>query len=374
MDPSPHPEVFSGHHAIAHWQRRRRPNCLVAFAFARIWHPWRCRVVERAPAAARPASANERFAVRLLFWWIVLPIASTLLVSLAAKPIFFSRFLLMCVPAIALLAAQGISVFARLFTRKKALAVAAVAALSLFLSLAETRRYFQTFPTYGNQWGAVVQHVLRNEQPGDAVVISMGIEPFEYYEHRDARGIEPSITFPPELGDGDRDFEPEPVLEQASLVHSRVWLVFPGNQKATIDANVPHELHRISETIFPGTADGELRVILFGKNWWSDGRGRGPVIQPKFCSRDGKIVLGCVDGDPGLMSLVETRRYFESFRYYGHRWASVVNYILANQKPGTPSRSRWVLSHFQCYANRQIQTGAPGTACHFPPGNWKRRS
>ena len=211
------------------------------------------------------ASLNHKFAVGLLFWWMVLPIASTLLVSLVAKPIFFSRFLLMCVPAIALLAAQGISVFARFFTRRKALALAAVVSLTLFLSLAETWRYFQTFPTYGNQWRAVVQHILTNQQPGDAIVISMGIEPFEYYEHREARGIEPSITFPPELGDGDRDFEPEPVLEQASLVHSRVWLVFLANQEATIDANVPHELHRINETTFPGTADGELRVILLRK-------------------------------------------------------------------------------------------------------------
>jgi mannosyltransferase len=218
----------------------------------------------RRPAVA---TADERFSVRLLFWWIVLPIASTLLFSIAVRPIFYSRFLLMCVPAIALLAAQGISAFSGLFTRRKTLVLAGVAALTLLLSLAETRRYFQTFPTYGHQWGAVVHHIFTNEQPGDAVAISMGIEVFEYYEHREAPGILPPITFPPELGDGDRGFEPEPVLRQASLGHSRVWLVFPLTEKASIDANVPQGLHRINETVFPGsTADGELHVVLFGVN------------------------------------------------------------------------------------------------------------
>ncbi len=212
------------------------------------------------------ASSNEKFGVRVLFWWIVLPAASTLLVSILGKPVFYSRFLLMCVPAIVLLAAEGISEFATFFNRQRAAVLASVTALALFLSLAETWRYFQTFPAYGHNWRAVVHYILNNEQPGDAVAIYMGLEAFEYYEHREPHRIEPAITFPPEIGEGDASFEPAPVLDQASRVHSRIWLVFPVTQEARIKANVPPDLHEINETVFPGTLDGEFHVILFKKD------------------------------------------------------------------------------------------------------------
>ena len=209
-------------------------------------------------------SKNEWFAIRLTLLWIVLPIATTLLVSLLVKPLFFSRYLLMCVPAMVLLAAQGLVTFANsLYRRKVGLAIAT--ALMVSLSLVETNRFFQTFPSYGHHWRAVVHHILTKEQPGDAVCISMGLEPFEYYVRRETQwgGQQPNVSFPPEIGVGDRGFEPGRVLEQASSGRRRVWLVFRSEEETRVRASVPQHLRPVEETVFPGSKGGELRIVLY---------------------------------------------------------------------------------------------------------------
>ena len=53
-------------------------------------------------------SDKERWAVRLLMLWLVLPFAVTLAASLI-RPIFYPRYMVMCVPAMVLLAARGLT-------------------------------------------------------------------------------------------------------------------------------------------------------------------------------------------------------------------------------------------------------------------------
>jgi hypothetical protein len=212
----------------------------------------------------RPSSdtAQQRFGVGLVASWIVFPIAITLLVSLIAKPVFFSRFLLMCVPAIALLAAQGLMQFARTFARPKVV-LASAAGVMLLLSLSEARRYFQDVPLFGHDWRGVTQYILRHQQPGDAVVISMGLEPFEYYLGREIQpGVpRPDVVFPPELGAGDRSFDASEVLKSACRDHHTVWLVFQATLQATVNSAIPSASQPVDEQIFPGNADGELCVM-----------------------------------------------------------------------------------------------------------------
>jgi Dolichyl-phosphate-mannose-protein mannosyltransferase len=211
-------------------------------------------------------SEKEAFATRLTLAWIVIPIAVTLIISLLAKPLFYSRFLLMCVPAIVLLAAQGLVTLGRLADRRH-VALTAASALMISLSLLETHRFFANFPFYGHNWSAVVRYVLNHQQPGDAVAISMGLESFDYYLGREARPDTPvpTITFPPVIGNGDRGFEPERVLEQASRNHARIWLVFQSALQGRVSANSPRSLQPADEIVFPGIADGELRLMLFEK-------------------------------------------------------------------------------------------------------------
>ena len=58
-------------------------------------------------------SGKEKWALRLLGLWLVLPPVLTLMASII-KPIFFPRYMVMCVPALVLLAARGIVRLSRL--------------------------------------------------------------------------------------------------------------------------------------------------------------------------------------------------------------------------------------------------------------------
>jgi len=164
----------------------------------------------------------------LVLSWLLVPI---LLVSLASllRPILAPRFLIFCLPAVALPAARGF--FAAPYRKLAALALLVL----VVLSLSSLRTYYLT-PK--EDWRGAAQFVLSTAQPGEPI-LSWDSPAFTYYRER--------------LRDGSNlEFvSPENWLRDPRPLGLRVWLVlyehdswnYPGK---TILANM-REQHRAED-------------------------------------------------------------------------------------------------------------------------------
>lgn len=162
---------------------------------------------------------------RLLALWVVLPIVATFVFSVTVKPMFLDRFLIVVLPALALLAGSGL---ARLPSIPQAVALTVVAALSVS----------GLIDWYGGEkqkdWRSASAFVLDSYQPGDAISF---VRPhvrtaFDYYNRRAADPVAPgAILSPPaewQIGDLKADI---PAFDAASVAraaprHPRLWAFF----------------------------------------------------------------------------------------------------------------------------------------------------
>lgn len=155
--------------------------------------------------------------------WLLLPIIITLLASLI-RPVFLPRYLIICLPALTLLAG------AALMTLPK-MAAAAILIGMTGLSLQGTANYYaRDFDLLREDWRGATAYVIEHQQPGDAIVFhaNQGRMPFDYYAQLWNRP-EPVIYFP---GTNRivtwHDFMGSPsstTLNEASRESRRVWLV-----------------------------------------------------------------------------------------------------------------------------------------------------
>ncbi len=167
------------------------------------------------------ASPRERWATGLLLMWLLAPPVLALSISLAV-PVFDNKYMVMCVPALTLLAARACT---RLWTmaRVSRLAPAAVFVTLLALSTHGTFRYFQEMPV--SDWRAVVHYVLTNQQPADGVVFwKPNVYPYQYYLKGDEA---PRVLYPPP------QWQPMTAELLSSLTqgYRRVWLLLNGETK-----------------------------------------------------------------------------------------------------------------------------------------------
>jgi mannosyltransferase len=167
---------------------------------------------------------KESWTIRLLALWLVLPPLLTLAASLI-KPVFFARYLSMCVPALVLLAARGIT---RLYEIPGVRRWAAWAALVLIVVLSGSgvSRYFRDRVIGISDWRSATDYVLQREQPGDGAVFFIpNTYPYRYYTHRaeiQHRVKEaPEILYPPTPG---QPLSREEVMNVTNG-HKRVWLI-----------------------------------------------------------------------------------------------------------------------------------------------------
>jgi mannosyltransferase len=221
----------------------------------------------------RSSGFDERWRVRFVAWWLVFPIALTLLVSFF-KPVFYDRFMAICAPALALLAGKGMATLDQLFPHLRGLVP--VSFLLFFgLSALDMHRYNQSPASQGDSWRLATRYVLAGQQPGDAVFLyrASGNWAFTYYLHRELEKHEitssPSVVFP---------FDPtnpqqEPDEEQVALAvrgRTRVWLILqhyegvPGRKSTVevIQSALQQNFHLSQEWIFAGTT-GPIRVLLY---------------------------------------------------------------------------------------------------------------
>jgi mannosyltransferase len=228
-----------------------------------------------------PKSLNldEPWRLRLVALWLLFPIASTLSVSFI-KPVFWDRYLVICVPAIVLLAAQGMAKLDRVSALPRGfllLPLIVMIGLSLWgwnhhhngVSSGELREA---------DWRVVTHHILARQQPGDAAFFyrASGSRAFTYYVHRELQRqsatSSPVVVFPPDVG-STANFNLEPDNEQIYLAtrgHNRVWLVlyhYEGLQgreaaMAAIQAALRQRFWLSEQRVFPGV-NGSITLSLY---------------------------------------------------------------------------------------------------------------
>jgi hypothetical protein len=154
--------------------------------------------------------------------WLAAPIGVAFVFSLWVKPVFMSRYLIECVPALALILALAIS---RLRNW------AAVATLAVFFILMFRQGVREKF-THGASWREAARYIASNTSGDDAVICYpyFSATSLSYYLLRAQapRNEMPlSIANGPYLpGGGGRDPDPAMnVIDSLAADHSRVWLV-----------------------------------------------------------------------------------------------------------------------------------------------------
>jgi hypothetical protein len=211
------------------------------------------------------AKFPEKLALKLTVLWIVFPIASTLAVSYV-KPLFFVRYMVICTPAMVLLAALGAVKLRRLLPTRAWISGLCVALLAL-LMLDGTRHYFQTIDP-DSDWRAVSQFIQKRADPRDAVFIyGSGSEAFGFYERQGLAlhkfPAAPAVVFPPELDPGgSRSYKPGKTVQSATRDRERVWLVSPPGRQA-VPARDLEQRFRLADTRDFSSEEGTLRVSLY---------------------------------------------------------------------------------------------------------------
>jgi mannosyltransferase len=195
------------------------------------------------------AFTRERWATGLLLMWLLAPPLLTLLISLAT-PVFDNKYMVMCVPALTLLAARGCT---RLWTmaRVPRLVPAAMLVIVLALSAHGTYRYFREMPM--SDWRSAVRYVLANQQPADGVVFwKPNVYPYLYYVKGDEA---PRILYPPP------QWQPMTAELLSSLAqgYRRVWLML------NFEVQTAPQYRSLEEAFAPPRFTLESRRVFTGQ-------------------------------------------------------------------------------------------------------------
>jgi mannosyltransferase len=128
-------------------------------------------------AVARALFVRDRWREGFLAAWLALPVVISFAASFA-QPMFLSRYLILSVPAFALLAARGLT---KLPAPMLLAGIAAVVCASGF----QLSTWYSARPR--EDWRAATRYVLTSTRPGDAVLFypTYAQEPFAYYERMD---------------------------------------------------------------------------------------------------------------------------------------------------------------------------------------------
>lgn len=197
---------------------------------------------------------KEKWALRLLFLWLVLPPVLTLAAT-PVKPLFYARYMVMCVPALVLLTARGVTL---LYHAPMARRGAAVAAFLLVMTLSGwgTHKYFAKFPEENTDWRGAVHYIQDHQQPGDGVFIyTSHALSYDYYARHAASGQKgataPDVLYPP---DPRRPISREEIISDVAG-RERVWLLLHDEK------GKPAELAQVQSTIGEQFQAGEKRVF-----------------------------------------------------------------------------------------------------------------
>jgi mannosyltransferase len=184
-----------------------------------------------APAGLRRLASprNRNGAMNRGLTWLALPwLAMPPVILLAAsviKPVYFSRYLTFCLPAVALLAGAGLAAMRW---------PARAGALALVVALLAPTQVAMRAPGSGMQ--AVAQFLSAHERPGDAIVYPEASIPPWYLAYpggfAQLRDVSMAQT-PGAAGRLDGDVVTPPVLKQREESVRRIWILpLPGQNPA----------------------------------------------------------------------------------------------------------------------------------------------
>ena len=201
----------------------------------------------------------ESWRVQFLLVWLIFPIALTLALSFL-RPVFLPRFLILCQPALIILAAAGIARLRKLWL------IGPVLCLILLLALQGVRFiYAHDYDDQRDGSAAAVNFILDHTQPGDAIIfhIAEARLPYEFFRSlragqntassKFASQLGPDILFPhfgPSLDYSDFKAKPIPeILRSALPNYSRVWVMFMYNQGGGAGRTTAMLTHTLSESL-----------------------------------------------------------------------------------------------------------------------------
>jgi uncharacterized membrane protein len=208
---------------------------------------------------------QEKWALRLLFLWLVLPPVMTLAVT-PVKPLFYGRYMVMCVPALVLLAARGLTL---LYHTPMARRGAAIAAFVLVMTLSGwgTHKYFARFPEESTDWRAAVNYIRDHQQPGDGVFIyTSHALSYDYYARQTVVGQKgvtaPEVLYPP---DPRRPVSHDEITSDIAG-HERVWLLLHDEkgrpaELAEVQSTIGEQFQSGEKHVFPGEIP--ITVVLY---------------------------------------------------------------------------------------------------------------
>ncbi len=176
----------------------------------------------------------------LVLAWLFLPIILVFGIS-QVKPVFASRYFIICLPPLVILAALGIS---RIPVRW--LSIAGIVVV-LALSGLQLRSWYTDYEK--EDWRGATEHVLSLAEQGDAIIFyspDTGTG-FDYYESRLPASVQPPAAVPYfdasnyqelnpvfdipfDYSPGGRQPEPDRALAARLASYSRVWLVLSHDQ------------------------------------------------------------------------------------------------------------------------------------------------
>jgi mannosyltransferase len=207
-----------------------------------------------------------------LLSWLILPVAFTLLLSMA-RPVFLGRYFIFCLPALVILAAAGLD------SLGSKLLLGAGLATMLLLSLQGTFSYYDhDFDLERDGSEAATDYILHHAQAGDAILFHIAETRVPYEFFKSFRGVgpsgEPKIVYPRHGERLDyRDFTGKPtdeLIQSLAGHYSRVWVVLMSNgDPGHLDASTLM-LNSILGKSFPRMEDSwfpKIEVRLYSEPW-----------------------------------------------------------------------------------------------------------
>jgi mannosyltransferase len=211
---------------------------------------------------------KEKWALRLLVLWLLLLPTVTLAVT-PIKPLFYPRYMVICVPALVLLAARGITKLYRLPEANR-WAGATAFLLVVTLSLWGTHEYFVNLGTETSDWRSAVSYILQHQQPGDGAVFFLpNAYCYRYYVHRAQSQHEvttaPDVLYPPAISRSQLADD----LRQLTSGRQRVWFVLhieviDPQAAAIIRSTLAEKFQLVDEHKFPG--EDLITVALYNRS------------------------------------------------------------------------------------------------------------
>jgi mannosyltransferase len=213
-------------------------------------------------------SEKEGWSLRLMALWLILPPVLTLAIS-PIKAIFDPGFMVVCVPALVMLAARGLTKFTAVSFVRSWPAFAAFVVVML-LSLASNARPPRYPITRNADWRSAVNYVLDHEEPGDGAVFYVpNVYPYVYYarraeERQHRASAAPEVLYPP------NDWQPlsREEIKTVTSGHRRVWLIlhnetFNPNAVFIMESTLRERFGLLDEHVFSGEAM-PIKVKLYG--------------------------------------------------------------------------------------------------------------